>query len=343
MNTKLNTILSGMLFSGLGVFSYLLLVNYTNLPQRAPEIFYSVGACLFFIAAFNLVGYATIRLSAWINSQYTRNFKKKWKVIAVYIAVMFSFLLLNYGLLVTAKLLAGASHPFTFPNGGMRILISVWLVELVILGLVLANKSIQNTLVLQQKASYLQEENDKARYIALQNQLNPHFLFNSLNALIAEIEYDPVNAVNFTKNLSNVYRYVLQCQDKQLVTLGQEIEFSKAYLFLHEVRLGNCIRWQTDMPADYEEYLLPPLTLQLLMENIIKHNSITQSKPVTIAIGIEPGYLVVSNTVNPKKNEKPSGIGLKNLSNRCKLISGKEIIVFDNEEVFIVKIPVIYE
>lgn len=341
MNTKLNTILSGILFTGLGIFSYLLLVNYTDLPKRAPETFYSLGACVFFIAAFNLVGYATIRLSAWINNQYTQNFKKKRKVIAVYMAVMFSFLLLNYGLLITAKLLAGASHPFTFPNGGIRILISVWLVELVILALVLANKSIQNALKLQQKAAYLQEENDKARYIALQNQLNPHFLFNSLNTLIAEIEYNPANAVNFTKNLSNVYRYVLQCQDRQLVSLAQELEFSKAYLFLHEVRLGNCIRWQTDLPADYEDYLLPPLTLQLLIENIIKHNSITLNKPVTITIGIESGYLVVCNTVNPKKNEKPSGIGLKNLSNRCKLISGKDIIVSGNEEFFTVKIPIL--
>ena len=343
MNTKLNTILSCILFSGLGVFSYLLLVNYTNLPQRAPDTFYSVGACLFFIVAFNLVGYATIRLSTWINNQYTLNFKKKWKVIIVYIVVMLSLLLLNYGLLVTAKLLAGASYPFTFPNGGIRILISVWLVELVILGLVLANKSIQNTLELQQKTAYLQQENNKARYQALQNQLNPHFLFNSLNTLIAEIEYNPANAVNFTKNLSNVYRYVLQCQDRQLVTLVQEMEFSKAYLFLHEVRLGNCIRWQNDIAADFEEYQLPPLTLQMLIENIIKHNSITLSKPITITTKIEAGYLVVSNSICRKKNEKSSGIGLKNLSNRCKLITGKEIVVLRKEDIFTVKIPMIYE
>ena len=87
--------------------------------------------------------------------------------------------------MVTAKLLAGASYPFTFPNGGWRILITVWLVELVILGLLLANRSMRNTLRLQQKAAALQKENNTARYTALQNQLNPHFLFNSLNTLIS--------------------------------------------------------------------------------------------------------------------------------------------------------------
>lgn len=139
--------------------------------------------------------------------------------------------LLNYGLMVTAKLLAGASHPFTFPNGGWRILITVWLVELVILGLLLANRSMRNTLKLQQEAAALQKENNTARYTALQNQLNPHFLFNSLNTLISEIRYNPANAELFTQHLSDVYRYILQCQNQRLTTLREELEFLNSYIF----------------------------------------------------------------------------------------------------------------
>lgn len=103
--------------------------------------------------------------------------------------------------------------------------------ELVILGLLLAFRAIREMLRLQQHTAALQEENNTARYVALQNQVNPHFLFNSLNTLIAEIEYNPRNAVEFTRNLSNVYRYVLQCQDKTLVTLGDELDFLDAFLF----------------------------------------------------------------------------------------------------------------
>lgn len=341
--TRWNNILYGLLFTGLGAFSFFLLVNYTNLPQRVADVLYTPGAFIFFVTACNLLGYFTIRISSWMNNQYTRNIRKKRKIATVYVLVMLMFLLLNYGLLVTAKLLVGAASPFIFPNGGGRILVVVWLVELVILGLLLANRSIQNTLKLQQEAAKLQKENNAARYAALQSQLNPHFLFNNLNTLIAEIEYNPTNAVKFTKNLSNVYRYVLQSQDKKLITLSEELEFLEAYLFLHKVRLGDCISYQLDIAAGQLDGMLPPLTLQLLAENVIKHNSITLSRPMVIRIYMEPGWLVVSNVISPKKSVFSSGVGLANLSNRCKLMLGKEIVRESDEKVFTVKVPLLYE
>lgn len=339
MNTRLDTLLYIGLFSGLGIFSYLLLLNYSGFPPRIAEELYSFGACLFCIIAFNILGHFTIRISSWLNHNYALNIRNRWKIISIYLLVMLMFLLLNYGLLVAAKLLVGASHPFTFPNGGSFILIVVWLVELVILGLLLAFRAMQNLLRLQQHAAALQKENNTARYAALQNQVNPHFLFNSLNTLIAEIEYNPRNAVEFTKNLSNVYRYVLQGQDKPLVTLEEELEFLNAYLFLHEVRLGDCITCEVEIPDDYRDRMLPPLTLQLLAENVIKHNSISSTHPMKISIWAEGDFLVMSNLVQPKKSVFSSGIGLQNLSNRCKLITGKEIDVSNKLGVFTVKIP----
>lgn len=340
---KRSTLLYSLLFSGLGVFSFLLLVNYTDLPATVINTVHWVGACLFFIIGFNILGYFTIRISSWINNQYALNIRSRGKIAAAYLLVMFLYLLLNYALLVTAKMLVGASSPFVFPNGGMRILLVVWLVELVILGLLLANRSIQNTLELQQQTAELQKENNVARYTALQSQLNPHFLFNSLNTLIAEIEYNPANAVSFTKSLSNVYRYVLQCQDKTLVTLSEELTFMDSYLFLHKVRMGDCITCNVDIPSDYRESLLPPLTLQLLVENVIKHNSIAMNRPMEINISIKDNWLVVSNRVCPKKSESISGVGLKNLSNRCKLMLGKEIVVAEEDKKFTVKVPLLYE
>ncbi len=308
------------------------------------DILYSKGAFIFFVTAFNVLGYSTLRLSSWLNNQYALNLRRRWKIILIYIAVTLLFFLLNYSLLIVGKLLVGSYNIFIFPNGGWRILILVWLVELVIVGLLLSNRSIQNTLKLQQETAELQKENNTARYAALQSQLNPHFLFNSLNTLIAEIEYNPGNAVRFTKHLSSVYRYVLQSQDKTLVPLNEELDFMTSYLFLHEVRLGNCISCEYSISDDYSDAMLPPLTLQLLVENVIKHNSITSAKPMRIHIGIESNYLTVSNPVQPKKsNDSLSGVGLKNLSNRCKLMLGEEIIVIKENNLFTVKVPLGYE
>lgn len=338
---KWNAILYGLLFSGLGAFSYLLLVNYTELSAHVADVLYSKGAFVFFVAAFNVLGYSTLRISSWMNDQYALNIRKRWKIVVIYAIVMLLLLLLNYSLLVVAKMLVGMDDPLIFPNGGWRILLVVWLVELVILGLLLANRSIQNTLKLQQEAAALQKENNTARYTALQNQLNPHFLFNSLNTLIAEIEYNPDNAVRFTKNLSSVYRYVLQSQDKTLVSLGEELEFLDSYLFLHKVRLGDCISCVCDIPADLTEAMLPPLTLQLLVENVIKHNTITSARPMKIDIFVQDDRLVVANLVQPRKSKESSGIGLKNLSNRCKLMLGEEIRALHEKEMFIVKVPLL--
>lgn len=235
----------------------------------------SKGAFIFFITAFNILGYSTLRLSSWLNSQYALNIRKRWKIITIYIAVTLLFFLLNYSLLIVGKLLVGSYNIFIFPNGGWRILFLVWLVELVIVGLLLSNRSIQNTLKLQQEAAELQKENNTARYTALQNQLNPHFLFNSLNTLIAEIEYNPANAVRFTKHLSSVYRYVLQSQDKVLVPLSEELEFMKSYLFLHEVRLGNCISYKCHLPEDYPEAMYNP-QIQISAESGTKRSIFRQ-------------------------------------------------------------------
>lgn len=340
MNFRLKeSLLYTILFSGLGIFSFLLLVNHSQLSERVSDTVSSLGALIFCLIAFNLLGYCTLRISSWVDRQYALHIRNRWKILVVYTSVMLLFLLVNYSLLVSAKLLVGAAHPFTFLNGGGRILTLVWLVELVILGLLLANRSMKRTLHLQMQAAKLQKENDAAHYIALQNQLNPHFLFNSLNTLIAEIEYNPVNAARFTRKLSDVYRYVLQCQDKSLVPLSDELAFLQAYLFLHEVRLGCCITCRQELAPEYQECLLPPLTLQLLVENVIKHNSISMGKPMQINIYTEPGYLVISNPVRPKKSNIPSGVGLKNLSNRYKLMLGKDIVIDSNPEIFTVKVP----
>ena len=126
---KWNVTLYGLLFSGLGAFSYLLLANYSDLSPHVADMLFSKGAFIFFITAFNILGYSTLRLSSWLNSQYALNIRKRWKIITIYIAVTLLFFLLNYSLLIVGKLLVGSYNIFIFPNGGWRILFLVWLVE----------------------------------------------------------------------------------------------------------------------------------------------------------------------------------------------------------------------
>ncbi|MGL5318819.1 MAG: sensor histidine kinase, partial [Bacteroidales bacterium] len=201
------------------------------------------------------------------------------------------------------------------------------------------------TLNLYKQASHLSEESNKARFIALQNQLNPHFLFNSLNTLVSEIEYNPKNAVAFTTHLSDVYRYILLVQDKTLVSLKDEMEFLESFLFLHQVRLGDCIHRDIIFNDELYERKLPPLTLQLLAENVVKHNSISMRSPMTISIRYnqETKVLEFSNRVNPRKGIPSSGRGLQNLNGRYQLIAQQEIEIREENGFFKVSIPLLYE
>lgn len=341
---KWTSLTYSLLFSGLGLFSYFLIVSYTDFPPKAAQLLYTWKTFVFILISFNMVGYSTLWMSGWMNRKYAVNVFFKWKIVFLYAVMMFLFLLLNYGLFVSAKILANAEPIFKFSSSGWHLLLAVWMVELVVMGLLLSNRTMQANWQLRQEAARLQMENAQAKYMALQNQLNPHFLFNSLNTLLAEINYNPDNAIHFTRDLSSVYRYVLQCQSRNMVSLKEELDFMNSYLFLHRVRLGDCIHCECQIPSEYMERQIPPLTLQLLVENVIKHNSISSNKPMTIHIEVDKEeYLTVSNMISPKRKKEntASGIGLKNLSNRCRLMTDKEMLVQKENDVFTVKIPII--
>ncbi len=327
------------LFSILGLLAYVLLSNATNLPADAKLLYKFIWGYVFFIIAFNILGFLIIRLSKWIG----RYVMQRWKMVLLYSCVAVVLFLVNYGLLVLAKLLVGVSEPYFFPNGGGRVLIILWLLDLIIVGLLVINQSVLQNMLIQQETARLHDENNKAKYVALQGQLNPHFLFNNLNTLIAEIEYDPANAVQFTRNLSDAYRYVLYCQDKMLISIDKELSFMNSYVFLHRVRIGDYISVECNISDKDFDVKIPPLTLQLLTENVIKHNVISESFPMIINISICNDLLIVSNTLNPKNITETSGTGLKNLSNRCILMMGKNITILRDEKLFTVKVPILYE
>lgn len=252
---------------------------------------------------------------------------------------------MNYATLTICKVLLELPFPFVLSSPGLRLIMIIWLVEIVIVSLSITSAFYRQLVILHEKTTKLEESSIKAQYTALQNQLNPHFLFNSLNTLISEIEYNPENAVVFTQKLSDVYRYILKSQEQGLVTLRDELEFLDSYIYLHQVRLGKCIQLENKMTPTLLNKKIPSLTLQLLIENVIKHNIINMENPMVIHLDYsdKDQTLSVRNKIKLKKNVAKSGMGLKNLSARYLLICNLHITIIDDSEYFTVKIPLLNE
>ena len=188
----------------------------------------------------------------------------------------------------------------------------------------------------------LKRNNITAEFETLKNQINPHFLFNCLNTLTSLIEENPKMATDFVQKLSSVYRYVLANKDKETVLLQEELDFIKAYIYLNKIRFGENLKTDIVVNADCLGKSIPTLTLQMLIENCIKHNVISQNKPLYITIGCSDSYVYVKNKFQPKTLVgETSGIGLNNIISRYGFLSDKEVIVEKNENEFCVKVPLI--
>lgn len=188
----------------------------------------------------------------------------------------------------------------------------------------------------------LKNERLSSQYEALKSQVNPHFLFNSLNALTSLVYEDQDQAAKFIQQLSKVYRYVLDNREKGTVSLDTEINFVESYLFLQKIRYGDNLQYAIQIPAG-ATYRVAPLSVQMLIENAIKHNTISIDEPLKIDISIdEGGYLVTRNNLQVKNiiNEY-SGIGLENIKARYEYFTRKPVVVDKNGKEFIVKLPLI--
>ena len=188
---------------------------------------------------------------------------------------------------------------------------------------------------------HLRSENLQSRYNMLVGQVNPHFFFNSLNSLSMLIrEGKSDKSLDYIDQLSYTFRYILQNGQNTTTTLAEEMEFARAYGELFKVRYADKLFIDISIDKAYNSYTLPALSLQPLIGNAVKHNTITRKQPFTISIRTEGDILVVSNRKAPKLEPEPStGIGLKNLSSRWQLITGKDIEICENDEEFTVRMP----
>jgi two-component system LytT family sensor kinase len=189
----------------------------------------------------------------------------------------------------------------------------------------------------------LEKENIKAHFNALKNQISPHFLFNNFSVLTTLVETNQEQSIVFIGRLSKAYRYILEQSDFEYIKLRTEVEFLETYMFLLKTRFEDKINLDVKVSAqEIDHYSIVPLTLQLLIENAVKHNSMSAQNPLKISIFIDGEFLVVSNPVQLRELSEPSTkLGLHNIINRYKLLIDKAVLVVQEQGQFIVKIPLI--
>jgi LytS/YehU family sensor histidine kinase len=193
-----------------------------------------------------------------------------------------------------------------------------------------------------QEKEKMKRETISAELNALKTQVNPHFLFNNLNTLASLIPEDPKVAVDFVQQLSKLYRHILEVKDEPVIALREELDVMKAYAFLLQTRFGNNLDVSIDVPNEKLDKKIVPLSLQILMENAIKHNVVSSDRPLKVEVAASNGKLVVRNNLQ-KKNQinESTGIGLENIRNRYRLFGNGAVEVVDNGYSFTVSIPLL--
>lgn len=307
-----------------------------------PRYFFFRLACAFIF--YLLLGYGYDYLHNRWQFRYDRghiDYAQYLKGMCVFII----FSLLLYGLV---ELL-----PWYIYHGSIKGLVFNFLevqlltyMTIVITGIYFCILSFFDILKNLHKASFRKEkygqERTQAQLETLKNQISPHFLFNSLNALSSLIYIDEDKASRFVDGLSTIFEYVLQNKDKDLVPLKKELEFAEAFFYLLKIRFRENIKLQIEIPALHLDFRLPPLTLQLLIENAIKHNIVSKDDPLTIDLFVEEDYLVVRNKLQLRETPSDStGVGLKNIIRRYEYLTSRPVEVVRTQEDFTARIPLL--
>ncbi len=196
----------------------------------------------------------------------------------------------------------------------------------------------------KEKAEMLSHQLLEVRFEILKNQIDSHFMFNNLNVLSALIDSNPNKAQQFIEEFSDLYRYVLDTIEKPVVTVAQELEFVKSYVFLQQTRYNEAIVLSDHIPEEVYETLLPPFAMQTAIENAIKHNVADIHKPLRIELAYMNGYIEIKNTIQTPVSARPStGLGQSNLMKRYALLSDILPVFENKDDVYIVRLPIIIE
>jgi LytS/YehU family sensor histidine kinase len=259
-------------------------------------------------------------------------------IVVAALAVVLSQLLfqLNYKIvqLIAAPIVPGGGRglgpPRLWTALGRTNYALTFVISISIFYLILNRKSQSRMRSMEIRAGQLMKENALAQFEALKNQVSPHFLFNSLSILSSLVHVDANLSEKFIDQLSKAYRYILEQKDNDTVSLKTELQFLHSYAFLLKIRFENKLDVQTFVSAqEADRYMVAPLTLQLLIENCVKHNRMSEKEPLTVKISIKDDYLIVSNPVRARADIErvdSTGIGLANITNRYQLLTGSPFL-----------------
>lgn len=191
------------------------------------------------------------------------------------------------------------------------------------------------------EAERLRNENLKARFETLKNQVNPHFLFNSFNVLSTLVYKDQDKAAQFIQEMSNLYRYVLDTQEKETIPVSEELQALESFIYLSKMRFGDSLEFDVDLDA-VKNKEIAPMVLQMLFENAIKHNVVSKSRPLKISAAVKDDFILIENNLQRKNNVTAStGIGLNNIQARYGFLSDRKITISELDDRFCVEIPIL--
>lgn len=284
--------------------------------------------------------------NGYLNSKYSWIDDTRTRMILGVVATLFVNVVLVFVCNYINFIVLQKNDPAQFFSGSMGfvnwLIINVALLISAIMhakGFVEEWKKATRREVVEQK---LIAKSANAQFESLKNQLDPHFLFNSLNVLSSLIDENPTQAQRFTASMSKIYRYVLEQKDKELVTVEEEIEFAKIYCDLLKTRFEDSVSFEFKVNESDLKFFVVPLALQLLLENCIKHNFATSSKPLNIKIYSENGYLFIENNLQHREQVKESaGIGLSNIVQRYSILTKQNVFIEKSSDFFRVKIPIL--
>ena len=320
-------------------FVFMILHRTARMPSEHPvsenSTLFMVLEVLFYMAvSFILLTVFTHNLSE--SKIRSRSFPKRL-LAALVISVVVYFLAPYMNRAGDVKIILAARRLF---NPMVLLKCSFMLAVVTLYG------KIYELIVLQQRMTVenelLKTENLRSRYDVLINQMNPHFFFNSLNSLAMLVrENKNDDALVYIDRLSDTFRYIIQSGKSSMTTLRDEMAFLEAYKYLLELRYEGKLFIEAEIPEGYLGRTLPSLTLQPLVENAVKHNTITRTKPLTVTISVRGDWLLVSNPLQPKidDSEKGTGIGLKNIASRYRLLTDRDVNIIDDGKTFTVRLP----
>lgn len=278
--------------------------------------------------------YRLDRAAAWDKQPVYRLFLQILSYWTVGILI-FTGIRLLYVYLISARSFILFSDELTI---ALFIFVGIVIMNIVDFGIILLRQR-RDTLA---EAEKYKKESAEFEFEMLQAQINPHFLFNSLNTLSSLVYEDADRSAEFIRKLSDVYRHVLDSRHKELIDIREELSFIESYIFLLELRFEKKLKVEIQIADNLLERKIAPLTLQLLIENAVKHNVVSSKKPLEVKIFSDNKFIIVENSMQEKAiTERGNGMGLRNINSRYNSLCGEKIIISDADNIFTVKIPII--